>query len=254
MVGESKAIESCKAGIVACAGGFITIAQNSTRFKLQQRSPLFPPPAGRALLDARRALARFAELAVSINVYLYLFRSSGAQPAINPLQEGSHLNIPIEDIMQALPNTPALKTQFDSQLNLVTELTQKTYDSVRKLSELNLQMARQMIEDYMNANRELLACSDPFQWTSTLMNQIPPAAERLRNYQQELIGVMTAAQSDLTRATEAYMPEVNRSAMAVADEMVRRSKEETEKMASRQRATLDTLSGAPYGGGSGSRH
>lgn len=156
--------------------------------------------------------------------------------------------------MQALPNTPALKTQFDSQINLVTELTQKTYDSVRKLSELNLQMARQMIEDFMNTNRELLACSDPFQWTSTLMNQIPPAAERLRNYQQELIGLMTAAQADLTRVTEAHMPEVNRSAMAVADELVRRGTEETEKMASRQRATLDTLSGAPYGGTSGSRH
>lgn len=157
------------------------------------------------------------------------------------------MNIRIEDIMQALPNTPALKTQFDSQMNLVTELTRNTYDSVRKLSELNLQMARQMIEDSINANRELLACSDPFQWMSTLMNQIPPAAERLRNYQQELIGVMTTAQADLTRVTEAHMPEVSRNAMAVADEMVRRGTEETEKMTNRQRATLDTLSG-------GSRH
>jgi phasin family protein len=123
--------------------------------------------------------------------------------------------------MSALANNPALQSHLENQVSFLTDLTQKTYESMRKLSELNMHLAQQMIEDSMNWSRSMLSCSDPFQMTSTAMNQIQPATEHLRTYQQQLIGVLSGAQAELQRSAEAHIPEASRSASAMADEMVR---------------------------------
>ncbi|WP_167759781.1 phasin family protein [Massilia horti] len=123
--------------------------------------------------------------------------------------------------MQAYPNNPALRGHLESQVNFLSELTQKTYDSMRKLSELNMHLAQQMIEDSMNMGRSMMQCSDPFQMTSTAMNGLQPATEHLRTYQQQLMGVLAGAQVDLTRSAETSISEASRSASAMADQMVR---------------------------------
>jgi phasin family protein len=123
--------------------------------------------------------------------------------------------------MQTYTNNPALRGHLESQVNFLTELTQKTYDSIRKLSELNMHLAQQMIEDSMNMGRSMMQCSDPFQMTSTAMNGLQPATEHLRTYQQQLMGVLAGAQVDLSRTAEAGLSEASRNASAMADQMVR---------------------------------
>jgi hypothetical protein len=105
--------------------------------------------------------------------------------------------------MHPLAPNPALASQFETQVNFMTELTHRTYDLVRKLSEINMHLAQQMIEDGMKASRELMSSSDPFHFATAAMNQIPPLAEHLRNYQQQLMSVMSGAQADLTRTADA---------------------------------------------------
>jgi phasin family protein len=125
--------------------------------------------------------------------------------------------------MQAasLSSNPALRSQVETQVNFFTELSHRTYDSVRKVSELNMQFTQQMIEDSMTLGRELMNCSDPFQMTSTAINQLQPATEHMRSYQRQLMGVLSGVQADFTRAAETHIPEASRQASAMADQMVR---------------------------------
>lgn len=123
--------------------------------------------------------------------------------------------------MESAANTQALRSHMESQVNFLTELSSKTYDSMRRVSELNMHLAQQMIEDSMNMGRELMHCSDPFQMTSTAIHQLQPCTEHLRDYQRELMGVLSGAQAEIARAAEARIPEASRSASAMADEMVR---------------------------------
>jgi phasin family protein len=123
--------------------------------------------------------------------------------------------------MQPYANNPALRGQLESQVNFLTEFTQKTYDSMRKVSELNMHLAQQMIEDTMNMGRSMMSCSDPFQMTSAAMNQLQPATEHLRSYQQQLMGVLAGVQQELARSTESGISQASRSASALADDMVR---------------------------------
>jgi phasin family protein len=123
--------------------------------------------------------------------------------------------------MQSFANNPALQSHLETQLNFINELSQKSFDATRQVSELNLQVARQMIDAWINLGRSLLQSSDPFQLTSATINGLQPATEQLRSYQQQLMGVLARTQSDLTRSAQSRMPEASRSASAMADQMVR---------------------------------
>jgi phasin family protein len=141
----------------------------------------------------------------------------------------------------SIANNPALRSQVETQVNMMTELSHRTYDSVRKVSELNMQFTQQLIEDSMNLGRELMNCSDPFQMTSTAMSQMQPATEHLRTWQRQLMGVLSGVQADFGRVAETHIPEASRQASAVADEMVRNATAATHAAASAAtRAASDT--------------
>jgi phasin family protein len=123
--------------------------------------------------------------------------------------------------MQSFSDNPALRAHLESQVDFMNEFTQKMYDTLRQLSEMNLRLTRQAIEGSIHASREMLSCTDPMQFAQVAMKQIQPATERVRAYQQHLLSVLAGAQADFTRAAETRIPEAGRSASAVADEMVR---------------------------------
>jgi hypothetical protein len=127
--------------------------------------------------------------------------------------------------MQLLSDNTALRAHFESQANFMREFSQKILDRMRQVSEMNLKLARQEIEGTLYASREIMGCSDPMQMVQAAMRQIPPAAERLRSYQQHLLSVLSdgqAAQAGLA-AAEARLPAASRSASEVADEVLQRA-------------------------------
>ena len=90
-----------------------------------------------------------------------------------------------------IPNAnPALRSQFDAQVGLLAQLSQRNCDLFERLSALNLQMARQAIDDAIDTGRELAACTDPFQMSATAVHRLQPAGEHFRSYQQQMFSVL----------------------------------------------------------------
>lgn len=143
--------------------------------------------------------------------------------------------------MNALVQTPALQNHLNAQVSLMTEMTNKLYDSCQRITELNLRFAQQLVEDLMNASRQLLSATDPVEFSSAAMACAMPTSEHLRNYQQQMMGMLAGAQVDLTRTAEQHIPETSRTASAVADEVVRRSTEATEKIAAEHRQAMERM-------------
>lgn len=92
---------------------------------------------------------------------------------------------------------PALRGQFDAQVGYLATLSQRSCDLVARVSELNMQLARQTIDDMIDSGRQLAACSDPFQLGATAMHGWQPVGEHLRSYQQNLMGVLADAGAGL---------------------------------------------------------
>jgi phasin family protein len=160
------------------------------------------------------------ELADSICVYMMLDRAHSE-------------SFNSEVTMQAFQNTTALRSHMENQVNFFTELSHKSYDALRRVSEINLRLAQQLLQDSVDTGRAMLSCSDPFQMSATAMRQAEPVARHVRSYQKELLQVLTGAQSDLVRTTESRMPEASRSAAAMADEFARSAAEASEAFTTR---------------------
>lgn len=147
--------------------------------------------------------------------------------------------------MQSLPSlatTPALKSYLESHIVFMTELSTKMCDSARKISELNLRLAQQLMEDGMATSRQLLNTADPVEFTSAAMAVGQPMAERMRHYNQQLLSLLAGTQVELTRTAESHIPEASRNAAAMADELVRKASEETERATERQRSAIERMS------------
>ena len=118
--------------------------------------------------------------------------------------------------MPSYSNSSAMRSGIEAQFNFLTELTRKTFDSMRKLGELNLHFTQQVMHDGAEAARQLVSCRDPLQFAAVAAGATQPALQNLQRYQQQLAGMLAGAQLDLTRSAEAFMPEGARYAAAAA--------------------------------------
>jgi phasin family protein len=150
-----------------------------------------------------------------------------------------------EDTMQSFPSlatAPALKSYIESQLVFMTELSIKMCDSARKVSELNIKLTQQLIDDGIASSRQLIHTADAVEFASAAMAVHQPMAERLRHYNQQLLSLLAGTQVELTRTAESHIPAASRNAAAMADELVRKASEETERATERQRTAIERMS------------
>lgn len=153
--------------------------------------------------------------------------------------------------MNALAPTPALQSHLDAQVSLLTDVAGKMVDALHRITELNLKLAQELVDDSMAASRQVIASSGPAECCAAMVAGSVPASEHMRAYQQQVLNVLAGTQVELTRAAEHRIPEANRAASAMADDMVRRSTQATERLAAEQRSALERMafpaSAMPHG-------
>lgn len=121
--------------------------------------------------------------------------------------------------MPSYPSNNAMRSNIEAQLSFINELTRRNYDSIRKLSELNMNFLQQVMQDSVEASRQLMKCSDPFQLAEASAAVVQPAAQHLRHYQQQLASIVSGSQVDLMNKAEQGMQQAGRSAYSAAQDM-----------------------------------
>lgn len=121
--------------------------------------------------------------------------------------------------MPSFPTQSPLRPGLGAQFELLTELTRHSCDAMRKLSELHLQFAQQVMQDTADASRSMLHCTDLFQLAAAAANAGAPAAAHLRHYQRQLFGLLSGVQLELGRSAQALAPEAGHYAGAVAESL-----------------------------------
>lgn len=137
--------------------------------------------------------------------------------------------------------SPALQAHLDAQLNFVTELSRKMFDTALRVNELNMRLAQELLEEVATANHRMLTARGGSEAMSLAASHLQPGSDKLRQYQQKLSHLMADANVEINRTAENHLPEASRTAVAFADELVRKTAEETEKAAQRQREMIDKM-------------
>lgn len=115
----------------------------------------------------------------------------------------------------------AAKANFEAQLSLFASLTNKAFESVEKVVDLNLNVAKASLEDTSIAARQLLTAKDPQEFFSLTAAQAQPTAAKAIAYGRHLAGIATSAQAEFTRAAEEQIAETGRKFSSLVEDVSR---------------------------------
>ena len=150
--------------------------------------------------------------------------------------------------------SPALKSHLETQCNFATELSRKLFDTAQQLGELHLRLAQDLLQEWNSASQQLLCARDTGEFMSLAAAQLQPGSDKLRQYQQQLGNLVANANVEMNRTAETHIPEASRTAVAFADELVRKTAEETEKATQRQREIIEKMHATGRHDGAGRSH
>lgn len=111
------------------------------------------------------------------------------------------------------------KANLEAQLSMLTNLTNKAFESVEKVVDLNLNVAKASLEDSSIAAKQLLSAKDPQEFFSLTAAQAQPTAAKAIAYGRHLAGIATSAQAEFTRAAEEQIVEAGRKVSELVEDV-----------------------------------
>ena len=123
--------------------------------------------------------------------------------------------------MFAIPEqfSNATKANLESQFALMSSLTSKTFESMEKLVELNINAARATLSDSSTTARQLLAAKDPQEFFQLSAAQAQPNAEKALSYSRQLASIASGTGAEFSKAAESQIVEANRKVISLVDEV-----------------------------------
>lgn len=119
------------------------------------------------------------------------------------------------------PFSSATKTNFEAQVAMLTSLTDKAFESVEKVVDLNMNAAKASLEESMVAAKQLISAKDPQEFFSLTTAQTRPTTEKALAYSHHLANIASNAQAEFTKLAEAQIAETNREVLSLIKEVTK---------------------------------
>ena len=113
----------------------------------------------------------------------------------------------------------ATRTNLETQLALLTAMTGKAFESVEKVIELNMNVAKAALEESTSNVRQLLAAKDPQEFIALSTSQAQPNAEKAASYGREVMAIRSGLQAEVTKAAESQIGEHSRKFASLVEEV-----------------------------------
>ena len=123
--------------------------------------------------------------------------------------------------MFAIPEqlSNATKSHFTSQLELINSLTNKAFENVEKVIQLNVTAAKTSFEESSAAVQQLLGAKDAQAFFTVSAAQAQPNAEKTLAYGRHLAGIAAGAHAEFTKAAESQIADTSSKVSALVDEV-----------------------------------
>lgn len=115
----------------------------------------------------------------------------------------------------------ASKANLEAQLALITTLANKTFESVEKVIDLNINVAKASLEETNAAAKQFLAAKDAQEWLALSAAQAQPNAEKALAYGRHLASIASSVQAEFSKAAEAQIAETSRKVLELVEELTK---------------------------------
>jgi len=122
----------------------------------------------------------------------------------------------------------ATKANFDAQLAVFSAFTSKAIESVEKVVELNLTVAKKAFEETNAAAKQLISAKDPQEFLSLTAAHAQPTAEKALAYARHIASITNEAKDEFTNTAKVHFDETNRKVVAFVDEISKNAPESTQ--------------------------
>ena len=128
--------------------------------------------------------------------------------------------------------TPFTPEQFTAAQKAALEtlfgLTNKAFEGVEKLVELNLQVAKTTLAEAAETAQASLSVKDAQELLALQAGLLQPAAEKAAAYSRHLYDIMAGANAEVTKAAEAGLADSQKKVLALVDNAVKNAPAGTE--------------------------
>ena len=104
-----------------------------------------------------------------------------------------------------------------SQIDTLFGLTQKAFEGVEKLVELNLQATKSALSESANNTQALLSVKDAQELLNLQASMVQPLAEKTVAYSRHLYDIAAGTGAEFSKAAEATATDTQKKFMAVVD-------------------------------------
>lgn len=115
-----------------------------------------------------------------------------------------------------------------ANLDTLFTLSQKAFEGVEKLVELNLQTAKTTLEEVAEHTRAVMSVKDAQEFVALQSSLLQPSAEKAAAYSRHLYDIAASTGSEVGRVAESQAAEAQRKFMTVVDNAVKNAPAGTE--------------------------
>jgi phasin family protein len=131
-----------------------------------------------------------------------------------------------------------------NNVETVLGLSQKAFEGVEKLVELNLQVARTAIGEAGEHAKALLSIKDAQELLALQAGLLQPSAEKAAAYGRHLYDITSETQAEVAKVTEAQIQESQRKLMALVDTAVKNAPAGTENAVALMKSAVSAANNA----------
>jgi phasin family protein len=115
-----------------------------------------------------------------------------------------------------------------ANLETLFGLTNKAFEGVEKLVELNLQVAKSSLSEAADTTQAMLSVKDAQELLALQAAMLQPSAEKAAAYSRHLYDIAAGTNAEVTKVAEAQMADAQKKMMAVVDTAVKNAPAGTE--------------------------
>lgn len=108
-----------------------------------------------------------------------------------------------------------------SNLETLLGLTQKAFEGVEKLVELNLQVARASMDEAASNARSAMSVKDAQDLLNLQASLLQPAAEKAASYSKHVYDIAQSTGAEISKVAESQMADMQQKMMGMVDAMAK---------------------------------
>lgn len=140
----------------------------------------------------------------------------------------ANLKTLIKELIMSYLTPEQLVAAQKAQVETLFGLTQKAFEGVEKLVELNMQVAKTVMSDAMDNAKAAMSVKDAQELMALQQTLLQPVAEKAAAYGRHVYEIATATNAEVVKVAEGQMADAQKKMMAVVETAVKNAPAGTE--------------------------